>query len=309
MCCCVGEKRSKKGENMPRFRFQWSNLPESLRTALAQALNMPADAEHFVKTFGKRPQEAFIQQSWEVLLQAWLPYDVAATKRIAQLLRERGLGDATVTSDDLAYLRSCRNSISLRRVVLVEFITLGEANQTDVQLPHDATPPPPQKPDNHKHPPTANTPATPVPQLPPPEQFRQYLWHVLTTHFPEGSVSHDDEGSIIVAAGSTNVFITINPDPLFARVSALLVRDVTATPDLYETLNFINRSLQFGRVFTVEGYIILEDCLFPTSAMEDNVLHTVSSLCFLADVYDDRLHETFGGTMMKLAPGGDSIDV
>ena len=294
---------------MPRFRFQWSNLPESLRTALAQALNITPDAEQFIKTFGKRPQEAFIQQSWDVLLQAWLPHDAAATKRIAQLLRERGLGDATQVSDDLAYLRTCRNSIALRRIVLVEFITLGETNQNDVQLPSDATPALPQPPASSNPTQAPQTPNAPPPQLPPPEQFRQYLWHVLTTHFPAGSVSHDDEGSIIVAAGSTNVYITINPEPLLARVSAPLVRDVTATPDLYETLNFINRGLQFGRIFTVEGYIILEDCLFPTAAIEDNVLHTVSSLCYLADIYDNRLHETFGGTMMKLAPGGDSIDV
>ena len=57
--------------------------------------------------------------------EVWLVSDVVSREEIATTLRERRLGDVSIV-DDLEYLRSCRNTSNLRRVVLPVFITLGE---------------------------------------------------------------------------------------------------------------------------------------------------------------------------------------
>jgi hypothetical protein len=61
-------------------------------------------------------------------VKVWLPTDESARARIATSLRDRNVGSTTI-EDDLQYIESCRNTIGLRRVVLPEFITLGETTR------------------------------------------------------------------------------------------------------------------------------------------------------------------------------------
>ena len=112
---------------MPRFRFNWDNLDSSLTTSLCVHLHLPGvnPTAELRSVYGARPREDFVEDVWPVLMQAWLPAAEEALKRISTSLRERNVGDTSV-SDDLQYVRSCRNTIGLRRVVLPEFITLGE---------------------------------------------------------------------------------------------------------------------------------------------------------------------------------------
>ena len=77
-------------------------------------------------TYGARPQEEFVEDTWELLRETWLVEDAEARAEIVATLRERGLGEVGVR-DDIEYLRSCRNTINLRRVVLPTFISLGES--------------------------------------------------------------------------------------------------------------------------------------------------------------------------------------
>ncbi|MCX6015085.1 MAG: hypothetical protein NT020_05790 [Chloroflexales bacterium] len=110
---------------MPRFRFQWDNIDANLREILANILHLQGvDAAHFVNRFGKRPNQEFIQAAWPLLLDHWLLIDKNAAHRIAEALQMRQVGDASI-SDDMIYLRSCRNSAGLRDLVLIEFIALG----------------------------------------------------------------------------------------------------------------------------------------------------------------------------------------
>ena len=114
---------------MPRYRFAWSNLPEYVLVELAEVLEASSIAdvvETLRATYGARPQEEFIEDTWELLRETWLVEDVDARTEIVATLRERGLGEVSV-SDDVEYLRSCRNTINLRRVVLPTFISLGES--------------------------------------------------------------------------------------------------------------------------------------------------------------------------------------
>ena len=127
---------------MPRFRFQWDNIDANLREILAKIFHLPGvDAVHFVTRFGKRPNQEFIQAAWPLLLDHWLVLDKNAAHRIAEALRMRHVGDTTI-SDDMIYLRSCRNSAGLRDVALIEFIAFGERNEAGVRLPESPAPAP-----------------------------------------------------------------------------------------------------------------------------------------------------------------------
>ena len=100
---------------MPRFRFNWDNLVSSLTGPLCAHLHLPGvnPTAELRSEYGARPREDFIEDVWPVLMKVWLSGHEEARNRISTSLRERNVGDATV-SDDLQYLGTCRNTIGLR---------------------------------------------------------------------------------------------------------------------------------------------------------------------------------------------------
>jgi hypothetical protein len=120
-------------ESMPRFRFNWDNIDPSIVKQLCDYLRLPGvdPSGELRAAYGARPREGFIEDVWSVLLKVWLPSDEGARVRIATSLRERSVGNVSI-EDDLQYIESCRNTIGLRRVVLPEFITLGEVTRDPV---------------------------------------------------------------------------------------------------------------------------------------------------------------------------------
>lgn len=288
---------------MPRFRFQWENIDANLREIIARACQLPGvTAAQFVARFGKRPNQEFIQTAWPILLDHWLVSDKNATHRIAEAMQTRNVGDTTI-SDSLIYLRSCRNSAGLRDVVLIEFIALGERNEISVRLPESPAANP-----NETTPPVAITPVfnkndNPV------DVLRQFVLHTLVSHFEKETVSVDEDGDIIMPAGSAVMCVTVVPEPVIVRVYAVLIKKIVASSALYETLNHINAVLQIGRMFEKDGLIILESSIFPYALNEQSLLNVVMQIQFLANQYDDRLHVTFGGELIGKSLGDDVIDV
>lgn len=281
---------------MPRFRFQWQHIPSHLREILAASAHLPsAEPEYFIKKFGKRPTLEFIRQEWPLLLDHWLTHDVAASARIALALRQHDLGDPAV-ADDIAYLHTCRNTQRLREVVLLEFITYGE-NPVDVPSV-DTVPPPPVA-----HPPP------PAPQHDPIEVLRHNLVQLLQKNFPTVPLSLHDDGDISMNVGSSMLFLSIIPDPLLVRVYAVLLKNIPATPNLYETLNHINHQLQIGRIFAIDNVVVLESAVLPFALSEPVLVQTITYIANVADDYDDRLQRSFGGDVWGITDAGDVIDV
>ncbi len=287
---------------MPRFRFQWDNIDANLREILANILHLQGvDAAHFVNRFGKRPNQEFIQAAWPLLLDHWLLIDKNAAHRIAEALQMRQVGDASI-SDDMIYLRSCRNSAGLRDVVLIEFIALGERNETGVRLPESPAPVPDD---------TATGVSIPVISRNdnPVDVLRQFVLQTLASHFEKNAITIDEDGDIIMPAGSAVLCVTVAPDPLIVRVYAVLIKNVVCSAELYETLNHINAVLQIGRMFEKDGLIILESSIFPYALNEQSLFNVVMQVQIHADQYDDRLHATFGGELFGTSLSDDVIDV
>jgi len=121
---------------MPRYRFRWEQVPESIRIALAESLGLtgPTDialADHF----GPTPSEDLIRGSWPALLDTWLADDDASRKVIFDRLQGRGFGKdrqaPRTVEEELEWLRACRKTKGLREVALDAFLVMGERAAAD----------------------------------------------------------------------------------------------------------------------------------------------------------------------------------
>jgi len=111
---------------MPRYRFKWETIPTDVLAELATELELSDDPlVHLRRRYGARPTTQFVRDLWSTLRDGWLTRDVDSCAWVATELRAAGLGDITI-SDDLRYLKSCRNAEQLRRTVLIAFHELGE---------------------------------------------------------------------------------------------------------------------------------------------------------------------------------------
>lgn len=112
---------------MQEHEFSWDDVDAELRTRLAPgATGASGTVGELIRRFGPRPTERFVAERWPVLRDDWLVRDDAARAEVIAALRAARLGDLTIATGDLAadlaYLRSCRNQKTLRRVVLDAFL-------------------------------------------------------------------------------------------------------------------------------------------------------------------------------------------
>jgi hypothetical protein len=120
---------------MPRYRFQWENLPPSVLRRLRDELDLgrgqPARLLH--GAYGARPSADFVRSAWPVLRDSWLARDAGSRRSVVEDLRARRLGEweseSPSASAQVAYLRSCRNTGTLRDVVLSHLIAAGERSE------------------------------------------------------------------------------------------------------------------------------------------------------------------------------------
>ena len=105
---------------MPRYRFEWVNLPESLLGQLGEGAGGTLEdrARQLRRQYGARPREDFVRDHWDVLREEWLGRDATSRNAVVVALSELGLDDVghrpTTKSSELEYRRSCRNAKRLR---------------------------------------------------------------------------------------------------------------------------------------------------------------------------------------------------
>ena len=285
---------------MPRFRFQWANIPAALRSELARHLKLPSNnPDTFQLVYGMRPKTEFVQRAWNVLLETWLFHDEPAALRIATALRARDIGDPSI-DHELQYLQSCRNSAGLRQVVLAEFITLGEVTPDQIPAPphHPVVKPTPPQPND-----STQQRADPLAHL------LATVTAVLKSNDSTKDVFMTEEGDLQIPFGSSKVFLTMNAEPLGIRVFAVVLQQIQPTPALYETLNHININLPCGRIFALNDYVVMESSIPIEAFSPAHLVGTIETVGFIADTLDDRLMATFGGKMQTSQAPEDTIDV
>lgn len=136
---------------MPRYKFRWSNLPESLLDGLCEHLFVDTGgltpAEALQGAYGARPKENFVVEAWEPLRERWLDSDKPSRDWVVETLHKLRNEDARTTGRraQMEYLRELRNARTLRAVVLEAFIELGETELSPPEPEVTAPPPPPAR--------------------------------------------------------------------------------------------------------------------------------------------------------------------
>jgi len=276
--------------------------------------------EELRRSYGARPRENFVGDTWPVLLSSWLSTDSASRKAIATSLRERGVGSTDV-ADDVQYLGTCRNTIGLRRVVLPVFIAMGEIARDAMGSvptpPADDSDPfggkqrlgavsPPGQGANQgggdAESSTGGTPSfdqgnAPDESVNTVDHFRNWVRDTLRTAFDNQDLEPNDEGELSVPHGSIVTFLTVNDEPLRVEIYAVLLRDIPYSEQLLKTLNTINARLNFEKVVHIPeaNVIVLSTQLSALGISSRSLLAHLRLVAMASDYFDTHLHEQFGG--------------
>jgi hypothetical protein len=103
---------------------------------------------------------------------------------------------------------------------------------------------------------------------------------------------------VAIQAGSALVLVRlVDADPPVLRIFSPLLRQVERGGELLAELNEINAHLSFLRVFWREGTVFAATELLAESVDATSFAHACDAVSDLADYYDDRLHQRFGGEL------------
>ncbi len=323
---------------MPRYRFSWSNLPQTLLQHLSEVLDIQRGedvVEGLKVRYGSRPNGAFIEDTWELLRETWLSEDEVSLKEIASTMRERNLGKVEI-KDDLEYLRSCRNTINMRRVVLPTFISLGEpklfvtAKEEDeesgssddgrekVGLPEQS-----QSADLPKKKSKGigssseqddeesrdhfiiQSEGNPV------EHFRQWLLKNLKELDEEKHIEPDDDGDIPVDFGSARTYVSPRNNPLSADIYSILLENISESPEMLTAINKINCETPFIKVkyLVEEKQITLHHEVMAEFISTKGLATHLNLISRMADSLDTELQRSYGGSMHGADNREDEQDV
>jgi hypothetical protein len=310
---------------MPRYRFSWANVDERLLRDICVHLDLdPEDPPAELKAeFGARPKEEFVDRSWPVLRDSWLTSDTRARRAVCASLRERGLG-AAGEPDEMAFLRSCRNTIGLRRVVLPEFITLGEGEHQVKPVPSSddngrksrlegfggrarvgaSGSSRPNDTDDSRREERAEGDGDEGLLFAPDDEdvpnatdhLRSWVHEVLSR--ASGSdIEIDENGDVLITHGSTMVLVGVSDDPLCIEIDAVLLTDVDYSESLYRRLNELNEDILTTSLFHVEEdrTVYMRNTLIALGLTASHFLGNLAGLAEYANAIDDDLQREFGG--------------
>ena len=296
---------------MPRFRFQWSNIDSTVILSLIDSLKLTGtqdSSELLRKKYGAKPGDDFIKDAWPILLDNWLAKDSQFATAVANGARTNALGN-TAINDDLEYLRSCRNTIGLRREALKVFLAYGEQSKTDLGL-------------NRLLPSSTGNSST--------EDVGQQNENTASAIDQENGslidlvkdaisilysvdvekILVDDDGDIGVPCGSALVFVRFPTNVNAIRLFSILLRNIPEGNDVYGTLNDINSNLNAGFLYFSNNMIFLEHTILADGGVSlVNLIKNIDYFTDTADFFDDKLQERFGGEIFRMSPAADEIEV
>ena len=308
-------------------------MPDSLLSELSETLEVEThgDAANALREiYGARPREEFIEDAWDLLREFWLSKDAEARAEIITTLRGRSLGEVSV-SDDMDYLRSCRNTANLRRIVLPTFITLGESPPPHLVSKHpDADEESPDQPDadssdsdlpkgrklggslptkdttvadlpkgksrtsssEHESPPTTESSTNPV------ENFRNWLLKHAQEFTEDENLSPDADGDIPLDVGSARTYLSPRGKPLAVDIYSILLSNVEQSRELLEVINQRNCDASFAKLkYVAESReVVLHHEILAASLNPQNLASHSTLIARLADALDSELQRDFGGT-------------
>jgi hypothetical protein len=301
---------------MPRYRFAWKNLPRPLLRQLGQDLGLSQPVDEALRTrYGARPRPDFIKDAWPTLISAWLAKDSTSRKEVVSQLKARRLGDhaAAVGSAaaQVAYLRSCRNSTSLREVVAAAFSVVGESNSVATSVPSETTPT-----DNpivsagSVEQPADSQPGPTDDDETPPTSLRDWLGWAVAKILGVDEVTRDEDDDIPVRCGSTMCYVRSVEDPPSVRMFAPMVVEIPVTPQLLAALNDINLRINVGRVFHAPSDEVIYSLELYGEQLTVGILEaSLEAATDISDHFDHELQARFGGRTLFAEMSDDAVMV
>ena len=295
---------------MPRYRFSWDNLPSGLLHQLGSDLRLRPPVDQALRErYGARPEPDFVRDAWPTLIKAWLATDDESRELVVDELHARGLGKARAparsTAAQLYYLRSCRNSSSLREAVAAIFTAFGESEAFRTPVPSETT--------------AQDNPIVSPDRLPsdaddeadqPPTSLTEWLCWAVAQVLEVEQVNQDPDGDIRIRYGSTMCFVRGIEDPPSVRLFAPMVIDVPRSPALLEDLNDINLNITVGRVaHTPANEVLYSLELYGEQLTVEIIRASLDAATTIADHFDHQLQSRFGGKTLYAEVTDDSVMV
>ncbi|WP_425005600.1 YbjN domain-containing protein [Mycolicibacterium sp. S3B2] len=144
-------------------------------------------------------------------------------------------------------------------------------------------------------------------------QLQVWLEGTLKRDLKLDSIERDEDGDIVIAAGSAVVFIRTSDGetPCIVIFSPLLA-EFAMRPEVYEAVNTINRNTPFAKaIVDPDGPQIVLSAELPIfdGLSPEQLVATIELVADRADHYDTRLQKRFGGQTMLDDEEGDEFDV
>lgn len=281
---------------MPRYRFSWDHIDEDVLRPLAVAAG--GDGSQPRRTlrdrYGARPKDDFVRDLWPQLRDTWLATDAAARADVVEQLHDARLGREPADDDAMTYLRSLRNTATLRRIVLAAFHRFGEPSPANPPGPNGApgsngsgTGPRIEEP--------ADGPTLAVDGDDATAQVARQVLDLLRRISDQPDLEPDEDGDVALRFGSSAVFVRVFGTPPVVRVYAPTLAQVPSDGRVLDILNNLNCDTSFTKWLQLDDTIFAAVDLFAFPLVEAHVLHACQVVGDTADQLDDQLQEVLGG--------------
>ncbi len=191
---------------MPPLRFRWDAFDSDAIRAFAQAWGhdprQDPDARAWLQEALKRPTEDFVRKAKTVIEDVWLP-TYPGTRAIVDRLIDAGIGPMNQPRSDkgyVDYIRRCRNSSSVRCLLVEAMRRFGDQDRTDDGVLNQGTlrrfavlEPEKQERDTRR-----------------PHSYQLDAWNRLSAENAQAEATGKFEGILAMPTGSGKTFTTVH---------------------------------------------------------------------------------------------------
>jgi len=133
------------------------------------------------------------------------------------------------------------------------------------------------------------------------DSIREFVDISLREILHTDDLKRDDDGDIPIRFGSALVFVRlVEADGALPslHVFAPVVWDLKESPEILEAVNEMNLSIRFGRATWEETQVMVAADLPTPMLTKENIAFVCDQIGAVADYFDDRLQQEFGGSIM-----------
>jgi hypothetical protein len=143
------------------------------------------------------------------------------------------------------------------------------------------------------------------------DMVKPYVEKVLKEYLQSETLIIDDDGDVPIRVSSAMYYVRVlDRDPVMVQLFAPLVRNVKKSAKLLEAINQINSEIIGARVFWHDDDVMVATEMLAETLDPAELSGQCGNIGSIADNYDNKLQEEFGGEVFFTEPEGEeSVDV